>query len=99
MRRLDRGLVTEEEWLAIGARPRSPDSPHLAGAVCDASDSIGGVLEMRTECERCHTSLDAQSDARICSYECTFCPACTRELNNVCPNCGGELVTRPRRVL
>jgi hypothetical protein len=35
--------------------------------------------------------------AFICSYECTFCPACTDEMKSVCPNCGGELLRRPRR--
>ena len=32
-----------------------------------------------------------------CSYQCTFCPACAVELAHACPNCGGELVRRPRR--
>jgi len=42
--------------------------------------------------------LPAGSDAaRICSYECTFCASCAAEMNDACPNCGGELVTRPRR--
>jgi hypothetical protein len=55
------------------------------------------ALEMRTECERCGAPLAADGDARICSYECTFCAACAGELD-ACPNCGGELVPRPRRV-
>jgi uncharacterized protein len=56
------------------------------------------ALEMRTECERCGRALAADSaDARICSFECTFCAACADELA-ACPNCGGELVPRPRRV-
>jgi len=33
----------------------------------------------------------------ICSYECTFCTDCGAALDRVCPNCGGELVPRPRR--
>jgi len=38
------------------------------------------------------------AEARICSFECTFCADCaTTKLRNVCPNCGGELVARPRR--
>ena len=56
------------------------------------------ALEMRTSCERCGTELQPDGEARICSYECTFCVACTAELDSTCPNCGGELVTRPRRV-
>jgi uncharacterized protein len=55
------------------------------------------ALEMRTGCERCGASLAADGDARICSYECTFCVKCTEAMNAVCPNCGGELVPRPRR--
>jgi hypothetical protein len=56
-------------------------------------------LEMRETCERCGTGLPKDSaDARICSYECTFCGACTEEMENRCPNCGGELVSRPRRI-
>jgi len=34
----------------------------------------------------------------ICSFECTFCADCAQtRLNGRCPNCGGELVKRPRR--
>nr|WP_246257978.1 DUF1272 domain-containing protein [Pararobbsia alpina] len=34
----------------------------------------------------------------MCSFECTFCVDCaTSVLNEKCPNCGGELVARPRR--
>ena len=53
---------------------------------------------MRTECERCHAALEPAGEARICSYECTFCTACAAELAATCPNCGGELVARPTRV-
>lgn len=54
-------------------------------------------LEMRTECEKCGRALAGDGAAFICSYECTFCPDCTSAMNAVCPNCGGELVPRPRR--
>ena len=54
-------------------------------------------LEMRTECERCGAELAPDGEARICSYECTFCSACAKAMSAVCPNCGGELVPRPRR--
>ena len=54
------------------------------------------ALQMRSECERCGAALAADGDARICSHECTFCVACAEELGP-CPNCGGELVARPRR--
>ena len=55
------------------------------------------ALEMRTTCEKCQAPLDAGDLAFICSYECTFCPACTEAMSGTCPNCGGELVARPRR--
>jgi hypothetical protein len=54
-------------------------------------------LEMRESCERCDAPLAPGAEAFICSYECTFCLSCSVELDGVCPNCGGELVRRPRR--
>ena len=55
-------------------------------------------LAMKHECERCAQALPPESpDARICSYECTFCAACATALDARCPNCAGELVARPRR--
>lgn len=56
------------------------------------------TLEMRLVCERCGAPLAEDGDAFICSYECTFCPACVEALRATCPNCSGELVRRPRRV-
>jgi hypothetical protein len=55
------------------------------------------ALEMRVVCEKCQAGLDGEALAYICSYECTFCPTCTMEMAQRCPNCGGELVRRPRR--
>ena len=55
------------------------------------------ALEMRAVCERCGNALAPDGDARICSFECTFCVACADSMDDVCPNCGGELVARPRR--
>jgi uncharacterized protein len=54
-------------------------------------------LEMRPDCERCRTPLAHEDLAFICSYECTFCAPCAIGLAQSCPNCGGELVRRPRR--
>jgi hypothetical protein len=53
---------------------------------------------MRTECERCASPIALDGAARICSFECTFCPGCADAMDRVCPNCGGELVARPKRV-
>jgi hypothetical protein len=55
------------------------------------------MLEMRDSCEKCSTTLAADADALICSFECTFCVDCSRVMDDRCPNCGGELVPRPRR--
>ena len=55
-------------------------------------------LEMRPVCERCGARLDADGEAFICSFECSFCVACFEVLRAICPNCSGELVRRPRRV-
>ncbi|MDQ3878637.1 MAG: DUF1272 domain-containing protein [Actinomycetota bacterium] len=52
---------------------------------------------MRTNCERCNKGLAPDGAAVICSFECTFCPECSQEMSSVCPNCGGELLPRPRR--
>ncbi len=54
-------------------------------------------LEMKGECQTCAAGLSAQSEAFICSYECTFCPSCYSKWKAVCPNCDGELLARPRR--
>jgi hypothetical protein len=55
------------------------------------------ALQMKGECEKCREQLPPAGMAKICSYECTFCEKCAAEMKNVCPNCGGELVQRPRR--
>jgi uncharacterized protein len=57
------------------------------------------MLALRPNCECCDIDLPFDSDmARICTFECTFCAPCAEQkLQNVCPNCEGELVKRPRR--
>jgi hypothetical protein len=57
------------------------------------------MLEIRPNCEFCDKDLAPDStEARICSYECTFCCDCVENLlHNVCPNCGGGFVARPIR--
>jgi len=56
------------------------------------------ALEMRRICEKCEAGLAQDADAFICSYECTFCGPCADAMDHVCPNCGGELVRRPKRI-
>ncbi len=57
------------------------------------------MLQLRPTCEHCNKRLPPDSlEARICSYECTFCSSCAEvTLDNVCPNCGGGFVQRPIR--
>jgi len=55
------------------------------------------ALEMRTTCGKCGRNLAPDGAAFICSYECTFCPSCSAAMQHSCPNCGGELLARPRR--
>ena len=57
------------------------------------------MLELRPNCELCDRDLPPDStDARICTYECTFCATCVDEvLHDVCPNCGGGFEPRPVR--
>lgn len=57
------------------------------------------MLELRPNCECCDKNLPPDSmEARICTFECTFCADCVAHvLNGVCPNCGGNFVPRPVR--
>ena len=81
------GGVASRDWAG-------PGSSSVLGVRC----TVPCMLEMREVCERCETALVPGGEARICSYECTFCPTCSDEMAATCPNCGGELVARPRRV-
>jgi hypothetical protein len=57
------------------------------------------MLALRPNCECCDRDLAPDSpDARICTFECTFCADCVEtRLGGRCPNCGGNLVPRPIR--
>ncbi len=57
------------------------------------------MLLLKPNCECCDRDLPPESaDARICTFECTFCAHCADSvLNGVCPNCAGNLVQRPTR--
>jgi hypothetical protein len=81
----------QDERQAIDAVPHHFDRSLVRRALM--------TLELKAACERCMASLPPDSaDARICSYECTFCAACAGAMHGRCPNCGGELVARPRRL-
>ncbi len=57
------------------------------------------MLDLRPNCECCDRDLPPASlEARVCTFECTFCADCAEAaFKGVCPNCGGELVRRPVR--
>ena len=57
------------------------------------------MLELRPNCECCGVELPPEStEARICSFECTFCRTCVdTRLRGVCPNCDGGFTRRPIR--
>jgi uncharacterized protein len=57
------------------------------------------AFELRPNCEYCDIDLPPESaEARVCTYECTFCATCVEtKLANVCPNCGGGFQPRPIR--
>ena len=57
------------------------------------------MLELRPNCECRDKDLPPESkEAVICTFECTFCRSCSDNvLNQLCPNCSGNLVQRPIR--
>jgi hypothetical protein len=65
----------------------------------DEEFDVVEALALRPACEHCNKALPPESlEARICSFECTFCAACVETvIGNVCPNCGGGFVPRPIR--
>lgn len=54
------------------------------------------ALTFKHECQSCGAELRPDGDAFICAYECTFCAGCAGTTERACPNCGGELVPRPK---
>ena len=56
------------------------------------------MLAMHPDCQRCGADLPAAAPgAFICSFECTYCALCADAVDEICPNCGGELLDRPTR--
>ena len=94
--------VADEGGFGLGRFPRSApgwsasrrsrahtDNPILRGETVS--------LEMSTECEHCGGTPAHDGPACICSCECAFCERCATKKGLVCPNCGGQLLERPRR--
>ena len=55
------------------------------------------MLQTKPSCENCDVPLATDHEAFICSYECTFCAACSEAFEYKCPNCSGVLQRRPKR--
>ena len=96
--------LTQQIFILRGMlRQGARDNSHIV-TVHGQGYRLGFVVEkkaglaMKQTCERCARLLEANADARICSYECTFCADCANRMGQRCPNCGGELVARPRRL-
>src|ERR1700748_3024614 len=78
----------------------SPSSEALFSAMIDTThDEAIMALQLRPNCEYCDKDLPpAATEARICTYECTFCADCVEQrLRNVCPNSAGGSTPRPIR--
>lgn len=57
------------------------------------------MLELRPNCECCDRDLaNGAPEARISTFECTFCASWVEErFGGICPNCGGDFTARPTR--
>ncbi len=56
------------------------------------------LLDLKPGCECCDRDLPPDSpEARICTFECTYCATCADEMGGTCKNCGGNLERRPIR--
>ena len=79
--------------------PASKEEIRRKYQISDEDFEVVEALALRPTCEHCNRPLPPDSlDARICSFECTFCAKCVEEvLGNVCPNCGGGFAVRPVR--
>ncbi len=79
--------------------PTSKEEIRRKYRITDEDFDIVEALALRPTCEHCNKALPPDSlEARICSFECTFCATCVETvLGNVCPNCGGGFAPRPIR--
>jgi hypothetical protein len=79
--------------------PTSKEELRHKCGITDEDFDVLDALALRPTCEHCNRALPPDStEARICSFECTFCADCvTHLLANVCPNCGGGFTPRPIR--
>ena len=97
-----RSLGCAPSQISRGDRAARFPIAHLtrtAFLIAHGGATSAAMLELRPNCECCDRDLPPDSpDARICTFECTFCAACVDgHLNGVCPNCGGNFEPRPIR--
>lgn len=78
---------------------RTPSYLPIHASVDRTNHENPAMLELRPNCELCDRDLPpAAANARICSYECTYCADCVDNvLFDVCPSCGGNFAPRPIR--
>lgn len=79
--------------------PTSKEAIRLKYGLTDEEYDVIVALALRPTCEHCNKALPPDStEARICTFECTFCASCVDTvIGDVCPNCGGGFVPRPVR--
>jgi hypothetical protein len=79
--------------------PSSKEDLRRKYNITDEDFDVIEALALRPTCEHCNRALPPDSlEARICSFECTFCASCVDGvIGNVCPNCGGGFAPRPIR--
>ena len=79
--------------------PNSKEDIQRKYNITDEDFDVLVALALRPSCEHCNKALPPDSlEARICSFECTFCASCVENvIGNVCPNCGGGFAARPIR--
>jgi hypothetical protein len=79
--------------------PTSKEEIQRKYGLTEEETNVIQALALRPTCEHCNKALPADSlEARICTFECTFCATCVEiVIGNICPNCGGGFSPRPIR--
>jgi len=97
--RLHRALIAASIRQTHHPMPTSKEEIRGKYNMTEEDYDVVVALALRPTCEHCNKALPPEAgDARICSFECTFCARCVAEvLGNVCPNCGGGFTPRPVR--
>lgn len=91
----DRGASLYRIWAENESNFRAREELIAAAEREEANAKLLRLMtQLKTECEKCHTSLAPDGAAFQCSFHCTFCPECAAHLEYTCPNCGGTLTVR-----